>query len=208
MLPGGARVLDLGCGAGVPSTHRSPALRRHRCRPLRRASRGGRCRTPTSSTATSRRSRSAIGRLPASPPSTRSRTSRGSTVPALPADRDLAPAGCALLLATLGAGDIPDWTGEWLGAPMFLSGCDTEANRELVRGRGFGSSETRSSRCVSRKARRASSGSSGGGMPIRRSARRRARARSRFRACRRAPGRRRVARPSRPRPRAPSTCRR
>ena len=47
----------------------------------------------------------------------------------------LEPGG--FLLATLGAIGIPDWTGEWLGVPMFFSSHDAETNRELLRAAGF-----------------------------------------------------------------------
>jgi SAM-dependent methyltransferase len=42
----------------------------------------------------------------------------------------LRPGG--LFLATLGAGDIEDWQGEWLGVPMYFSGYDPARNRELL----------------------------------------------------------------------------
>jgi SAM-dependent methyltransferase len=41
------------------------------------------------------------------------------------------------LLATLGAGDLPDWEGEWLGVPMFFSGHPPEVNSRLLRDAGF-----------------------------------------------------------------------
>ena len=47
----------------------------------------------------------------------------------------LVPGG--LLLATLGSADSPDWTGEWLGHPMFFSNHDAETNRRLVAAAGF-----------------------------------------------------------------------
>ena len=47
----------------------------------------------------------------------------------------LEPGG--LLLATLGAGSSPDWTGEWLGVPMFFSSYDAATNRMLLRRAGF-----------------------------------------------------------------------
>jgi SAM-dependent methyltransferase len=37
-----------------------------------------------------------------------------------------------LFLATLGASDIVDWKGEWLGVPMYFSGYEPEQNRELL----------------------------------------------------------------------------
>lgn len=47
----------------------------------------------------------------------------------------LAPGG--LLLTTLGASDLPGWTGEWLGAPTFFSGYEPETNRSLLAEAGF-----------------------------------------------------------------------
>ena len=41
------------------------------------------------------------------------------------------------LLATLGASDLPDWEGEWLGVPMFFSGHPPEVNLQLLRDAGF-----------------------------------------------------------------------
>lgn len=37
-----------------------------------------------------------------------------------------------LLLTTLGASDVPGWTGEFLGAPSFFSGYPPETNRRLL----------------------------------------------------------------------------
>ncbi len=42
----------------------------------------------------------------------------------------LRPGG--LFLATLGASDIENWEGEWLGVPMYFSGHDPARNRELL----------------------------------------------------------------------------
>jgi SAM-dependent methyltransferase len=47
----------------------------------------------------------------------------------------LRPGG--LLLATLGAHDSPDWTGEWLGTPMFFSSYDADTYRRLLRDAGL-----------------------------------------------------------------------
>jgi SAM-dependent methyltransferase len=49
--------------------------------------------------------------------------------------RWLVPGG--LFVATLGAHDAPDWTGEWLGRPMFFSAFDADANRRLLTDAGF-----------------------------------------------------------------------
>jgi cyclopropane fatty-acyl-phospholipid synthase-like methyltransferase len=38
-----------------------------------------------------------------------------------------------LLLATLGAADVPGWTGDFLGAPTYFSGFPPEENRRLLR---------------------------------------------------------------------------
>ena len=42
-----------------------------------------------------------------------------------------------LFLATLGATDGPDWTGPWLGEEMFFSSHDADENRKLLRAAGF-----------------------------------------------------------------------
>ncbi len=49
--------------------------------------------------------------------------------------RWLVPGG--LFLATLGSRDDPDWTGEWLGQPMFFSSHDADANRRLLSAANF-----------------------------------------------------------------------
>ena len=47
----------------------------------------------------------------------------------------LAPGG--LFLATLGATDLPGWTGEWLGQPTYFAGFAPETNRRLLADAGF-----------------------------------------------------------------------
>ena len=42
-----------------------------------------------------------------------------------------------LLLAAFGAHDTPDWKGEWLGTTMFFSSWDPETNRRLIRAAGL-----------------------------------------------------------------------
>jgi cyclopropane fatty-acyl-phospholipid synthase-like methyltransferase len=49
--------------------------------------------------------------------------------------RWLVPGG--LLLATLGASDVPGWTGDWLGAPTYFSGYEPDTNRQLLADAGF-----------------------------------------------------------------------
>jgi SAM-dependent methyltransferase len=41
------------------------------------------------------------------------------------------------LLTTLGASDLPDWHGEWLGVPMFFSGWEADVNRRLLHEAGL-----------------------------------------------------------------------
>ena len=47
----------------------------------------------------------------------------------------LRPGG--LLLATLGASDVPGWTGDFLGAPSYVSGYPAETNRRLLAAAGL-----------------------------------------------------------------------
>jgi len=47
----------------------------------------------------------------------------------------LAPGG--YLLASLGATDVPGWTGEWLGATTYFSGHPPDVNRSLLGAAGF-----------------------------------------------------------------------
>lgn len=49
--------------------------------------------------------------------------------------RWLRPGG--LFLASLGAGDLPDWTGKWLGVEMFFSSHDAATNRQLLADTGL-----------------------------------------------------------------------
>lgn len=41
------------------------------------------------------------------------------------------------LLTAFGQSDLPEWTGDWLGAPTFFSGYPAETNTRLVREAGF-----------------------------------------------------------------------
>jgi SAM-dependent methyltransferase len=50
--------------------------------------------------------------------------------------RWLRPGG--VFLAALGMGGIADWTGEWLGVPMFFSSHDAATNRRLLAEAGLG----------------------------------------------------------------------
>jgi cyclopropane fatty-acyl-phospholipid synthase-like methyltransferase len=46
-------------------------------------------------------------------------------------------AGGGYLLAAFGTSDLPEWTGEWLGAQTFFSSFPPEVNTGLVRDAGF-----------------------------------------------------------------------
>lgn len=140
-LPAGARVLDLGCGAGIPSTQE--LARRFDVvgvdisgAQLERA----RTNVPEAEFILADfadlqfpdRSFDGVVGLYAVSHVPREQHAQ------LFADvfNWLTPGG--LFLVTLGAADSPDWTGDWLGEPMFFSSHDADTNRRLVREAGFG----------------------------------------------------------------------
>ncbi len=139
-LPGGARVLELGCGSGVPSTQQL----------ARRFDVTGVDISPRQIELARRNVPSA--RFVCADISTLDFPERSFdgvvglyAISHLPREeharlfgdvfRLLTPGG--LFLATLGATDSPAWTGEWLGEPMFFSSHDAATNRRLVQDAGF-----------------------------------------------------------------------
>lgn len=138
-LPAGGTVLDLGCGAGLPST---AVLARHfevtgidiSDEQIRRA----RANVPEA--------RFVVGDFASS---SFDHAFDGITalysIAHIPREEHgellrriaswLVPGG--LFLASLEATDSPDWTGEWLGVPMFFSSYGVETNRRLLAEAGF-----------------------------------------------------------------------
>jgi SAM-dependent methyltransferase len=139
-LPDGARVLDLGCGAGLPSTR---AL-------AKRFQVVGVDISPVQ-LELARRNVPAAAFIEGDITDVEFADSTFDGVAAfyaishVPREehrqlftdvfRWLVPGG--LFLATLGASDAPDWTGEWLGEPMFFSSHDADVNRQLLESAGF-----------------------------------------------------------------------
>jgi len=136
----GARVLDLGCGAGLPST-KVLAIRF----------------AVTGADISERQVKAARRNVPEAtfihadfgalnfPPGSFDGVTAFYAISHVPRDehgalferiaRWLVPGG--LFLATLGSNDGPDWIGEWLGKPMFFSNYDADANRRLLTAAGF-----------------------------------------------------------------------
>jgi len=140
LVPAGARVLELGCGAGIPST-----------RQLARRLEVLGVDISHSQLEQARRNvpRAEFVQGDISELQFADESFHGVvalyTISHLPREEHarlfadvygwLAPGG--YFLATLGARDTPDWTGDWLGEPMFFSSHDADTNRRLVRCAGF-----------------------------------------------------------------------
>jgi cyclopropane fatty-acyl-phospholipid synthase-like methyltransferase len=139
-LADGARVLDLGCGSGVPSTQvlaqrfavTGVDLSAGQLAAARRNVPGARLvQGDLATIELPARSWDAVTAFYALAHVPRS---EHAAVFARVA-RWLVPGG--LFLATFGAGDSPDWTGDWLGRPMFFSSHDPATNRALLEAAGF-----------------------------------------------------------------------
>ncbi len=139
-LPPGAQVLDLGCGAGVPST-----------RALATRFRVTGVDLSASQVAAARRNVPGATFIQADMAAVEFPAASFDGIAALYAISHVPREGHAelfgriagwlrprgLFLATLGAQDSPDWVGEWLEAPMFFSSFDAAENRRLVAAAGF-----------------------------------------------------------------------
>jgi SAM-dependent methyltransferase len=139
-LPDGARVLDLGCGNGLPTTRllaerfavtgvdvsagQLEAARRNVPRATFLRGDLATLELPTASWdgAVALYSMSHVPRVEHAAVFRR-------------VARWLVPGG--LFLATVGASDGPDWTGDWLGRPMFFSSHDRATSVSLLETAGF-----------------------------------------------------------------------
>ena len=139
-LPDGARVLDLGCGAGIPSTR----LLAERFEVV----------GVDASEVQLQLARTNVPKATfvhgdfsdvAFPDESFDGITAFYSISHVPRDEHarlfgrvagwLKPGG--LFLATLGADESAGWTGEWLGVPMFFSSHDADENRRLLRGAGL-----------------------------------------------------------------------
>lgn len=140
LLPAGGSVLDLGCGAGVPSTRRLAETF-----------------TVTGADISGVQIGLAREHVPGArfvcadvldlvlPDASFDGVAAFYSISHIPREehprvfslvrRWLRPGG--VFVASLGAGDIAGWTGEWLGVPMFFSSHDAVTNRRLLAGAGL-----------------------------------------------------------------------
>jgi SAM-dependent methyltransferase len=135
MLPAGGTVLDLGCGAGIPSTRRLAQsfdvvgvdISGEQIALARRAVPGARFiqgdLLDLHLAAGAFDGAAALYSISHVPRAEHARVFESIR-------RWLRPGG--VFLASLGVGGIADWTGEWLGVPMFFSSHDAATNRRLL----------------------------------------------------------------------------
>lgn len=139
-LDDGARVLELGCGAGVPDTQRLAS----RFRLTGVDISAGQVRRARAAVPNAELIQADFTDLELEPESFDAVVSfyafnhvpRELLAPTFARiHRWLVPGG--LLMTALGTGDSEAWTGDWLGAPMFFSSFPRETNTRLVREAGF-----------------------------------------------------------------------
>jgi SAM-dependent methyltransferase len=139
-LPEGAQVLDLGCGAGVPSTQ----LLAERCEVVGVDISQAQVRLARENVPQASFIQADLFELDF-PDAAFAGITALYSIPHVPREEHgelfrrtagwLEPGG--LFLASLGAGGNSDWTGDWLGVPMFFSSYDAETNRALLEAAGF-----------------------------------------------------------------------
>jgi cyclopropane fatty-acyl-phospholipid synthase-like methyltransferase len=139
-LPEGARVLELGCGAGVPDTQRLAAHFQVTGVDIS-AGQVRRARAAVPHAVFIEADFTSIELDPSSFDAVVSfyafnHVPRELLAPTFARIHHwLAPSG--LLMTALGTSDLESWVGDWLGAPTFFSSFPPETNMRLVREAGF-----------------------------------------------------------------------
>lgn len=141
LLPGKARVLDLGCGAGVPVARRLVALGHDVTGVDGSARQVGLARAHVPAAAFLHADMTGV-ELPAASFDGVAAFYSITHVPAAEQERLLARIGYwlkpgGIFVGSFGAGEAHDWTGEWLGAGMFFSHNDEATTVTLVRRAGL-----------------------------------------------------------------------
>jgi SAM-dependent methyltransferase len=141
LLPKNSRVLDLGCGSGVPVAYEL-ATRGHQVVGIDRSSR--QVSLARSNVPNAHFIHADMTFVEFAPRSFDAVVAFYSTTH-VPRDEHagllrriaswLRPGG--IFLASLGATEAPDWRGNWLGVEMFFSHHGAEVNEQLVRDAGF-----------------------------------------------------------------------
>jgi cyclopropane fatty-acyl-phospholipid synthase-like methyltransferase len=140
-LPGAARVLDLGCGAGVPVAHRLAEYGFDVVGVDGSAEQIKLVRRNVLAAEFIHADMAAV----AFPPRSFDAVAAFYSITHVPREEHatllrhiaswLKPDG--LFIASLGSGECADWIGEWLGTEMFFSHYDASTNERLIREAGF-----------------------------------------------------------------------